>query len=191
MTDEMHRHFVDAAAKPHVWQLAAREFMVAANYLLDWYDVSRVRPDAAGFKLGLGGIAPVMVLYATAIENLLKAIRIARGGTPVVDGVLSKHFKHHKLLAHAKAAKVLLSEDESDLLSHLSDFMEAGRYPVPTEAGSTPRAWRFDYPDDIERVWSMAEHLEKDLHETGKGVLLEFDFRVRYRPPGFTLPELQ
>ena len=37
---------IGLAGEPHAWQEAAREYLQAANYLLDWHDLSRVAPDA-------------------------------------------------------------------------------------------------------------------------------------------------
>lgn len=191
MTDDgQHLQFTVAAATPHAWQQTAREYVVAANYLLDWYDVSRTVPAAADFTFTLGGIAPAMVLYAIAAENLLKAIRVALEGTPIVDGELPQHFKHHNLVAHADRAKVTLSDAETDLLRHLGDFMQAGRYPVPTAVGKTPRAWRFDFPGDVEKVWALLERLEAELRATGQDVLPAANLRERYRPPGYALAEV-
>jgi hypothetical protein len=175
------------AGNPRAWQSAAHQYALAANYLLDWYDGSRATPGASKFTLAFGGIAPIMVLYAIAAENLLKAIRVAIEGSPVVNGALSRHFKHHDLLSHADRAGVSLADGETDLLERLRDFVEAGRYPVASAAGKTPRAWRFEYPRDIEAVWSLLEHLERALCATTPAVLPRFNFRARYRPPGYAL----
>jgi hypothetical protein len=187
--DDEHDRFAALAGTPYLWQHAAREYIVAANYLLDWYDVSRATPEAARFEFSLRGIAPVMVLYAIAVENLLKAIRVAVNGTPVVDGELAVHFKHHNLLAHAKQVGLTLSDRETDLLEHLGDLLEAGRYPVPVGIGKTPRAWWFGYPRDVEAVWSLLERLEGELRATGQDVLPDANLRERYRPIGYGLWE--
>ena len=182
--------FIARAGQPIMWQHTAREFVVAANYLLDWHDVSRAVPEAGDFRFTLGGPAPVMVLYAIAVENLLKAIRVARGDVPVVNGVLSQHFKHHNLTSHAMQAQVTLTVDDADLLQHLSDFVEAGRYPVATAPDNSPRAWRFDFPGDVDRVWALWEQLENVLRTTAQDALPPMDVRKRYRPAGYALPEL-
>jgi hypothetical protein len=180
---------IELASEPYAWQHVAREYILAANYLLDWYDVSRLTPAASDFEFSHhGNVAPVMVLYAIAAENLLKALRVAHEGSPVVDGELSKHFKHHKLASHAERARVTLSPDESDLLEHLTDLIEAGRYPVPVAEGEATRAWRFDFPRDVERVWLLLERLEADLRATGHPVLPMANLRERHRPPGYALP---
>jgi hypothetical protein len=177
---------MELAAEPYAWQQVARDYILAANYLLDWYDVSPISPESAAFEFSHhGAVAPVMVLYAIAAENLLKAIRVAHEGSPVLDGELSKHFKHHNLLSHAKRARVALSVDETDLLEHLTDFIEAGRYPVPAAKGKSPRAWHFDFPRDVEKVWVLLERLEADLRATGQVVLPTANLRERHRPPGY------
>ena len=188
MPDDRDRH-MGRAAEPYAWQQVARDYVLAANYLLDWYDITRISPSASHFEFShRGGVTPAMVLYAIAVENLLKAIRVAREGSPVVDGELSGHFKHHKLLGHAERAKVSLSDDERNLLEHLTDLLGARRYPVPVAEGRTPRAWHFDYPRDVEQVWALLERLEGELRATGELVLPETNLRERYRPPGYALP---
>jgi hypothetical protein len=129
-----------------------------------------------------------MVLYATAVENLLKAIRVAKGEVPIVKGSLSPHFMHHKLLAHAQRAQLSLSPDEIDLAEHLRDFLEAGSYPVAKSARKSPRAWRFQFPRDVERVWALLDRLENDLRAVAHDALPAMDVRRRYRPPGYALP---
>jgi hypothetical protein len=180
---------ISLAGEPIAWQEAAREYVLAANYLLDWYDVSRLTPEAAAFEFSHhGAVAPLMVLYAIAVENLLKALRVARDGTPVVEGKLARDFKHHRLLDHASKAGVRLSADETGLLRRLRDFIEAGRYPVPAAEGGTPDAWRFNFPRDVDSVWLFLERLESDLMGTGHPVLPPTDLRARHRPPGYALP---
>jgi hypothetical protein len=180
---------MDRAVEPYAWQQVAREYALAGNYLLDWYDVTRISPNASAFEFThSGGVAPPMVLFAIAVENLLKAIRVAREGSPVLGGELSRHFKHHNLLNHAERAKVSVSAEERDLLEHLTDLIEAGRYPVPVAEGKTPRAWHFNFPRDVELVWCLLERLDTELRQTGAPTLPETNFRERPRPPGYALP---
>jgi hypothetical protein len=196
---------MELAAEPYAWQEVARAYVVAANYLIDWYDLSPIAPDASAFEFThQGAVAPLMVLYGVAVENLLKAIRVAHEGSPVVDGVLSKHFAHHDLVSHADRAKLLPSADETTLLERLTEFIEAGRYPVPKgekvpNGGKVPKAkkaarhaWTFYYPRDVERVWALLEHLEVELRATGQAkghaVLPETNLRERHRPPGYLAP---
>lgn len=190
MTEEAQlERFRDHASQPIVWQQTARDYAIAANYLVDWYDVSRVLPEAKRFRFSLGGSAPAMVLYAISVENLLKAIRVATEGLPIANGELSGHFKHHKLVSHADSAGLKRSDAETDLLEHLTDFIEAGRYPVATGPAKASRAWRFDFPKDVELVWALLERLERELWTRRHDVLPPCDFRERRRPAGYGLRE--
>jgi len=104
---------IGLAAEPIYWQETARDYVLAANYLIDWHDVSRAVPSARNFQFSHHGrVAPMMVLFAIAVENLLKAVRVAHEGTPIVNGQLASDFKHHRLLEHADRARVSLSERE-------------------------------------------------------------------------------
>jgi hypothetical protein len=54
----------------------------------------------------------MMVLYATAVENLLKGIRVARGPSPAASGRLKPESLNHNLVAHAEKAGLRLTPDE-------------------------------------------------------------------------------
>jgi hypothetical protein len=139
-----------------------------------------------------GSNVPMMVLFATAVENLLKAVRVARHGAPPVqdDGKISGDFATHNLLHHAAKAGLDLTDDERSLLGHLRDLTEAGRYPVGRIPGTRLDALRFQYPEDVERVWAMLERLEGVLRETGKTCLPPVNVRARWRPPGYAVTEV-
>ena|SRR2546425_4001880 len=92
--------------------------------------------------------------------------------------------------SNAKKAGLALAAEERDLLEHLRDMMESGKYPVAMGPGKNPGAWRFDYPRDVDRVWSMLERLEDALRKTGKPCLPPTDLRRRYRPPGYDVTEV-
>jgi hypothetical protein len=109
MADRERRAQFDAeASQSSRWQQAAREFVLAANDLIDWYDP----PPDPGDRLDL------------------------------------------------------------DWLTH---------------AGSAD-ASALAYPADVERVWSLLEHLESLLRATGTPCLPAVDLRARYRPPGHDVP---
>ena len=62
--------FDTEASQASRWQQAAREFVLAANYLIDWYDPPRESGDPSDFAwLHSGSTVPMMVLYATAVEE--------------------------------------------------------------------------------------------------------------------------
>jgi hypothetical protein len=183
----MRRAQFDAeASQASRWQQAAREFVIAANYLIDWYDPPHGQDGPADLGwLHSGSTVPMLALYGTAVENLLKAILVAKGESLVADGRLKPQFGHHRLLEYARAAELELTAEVAELLQRLSHVMYAGRYPTTTETNSNARAWTLDYPADVERVWSVLEQLESVLRSTGAPCLPAVDLRARYRPPGY------
>ena len=182
--------FEAAANEPHRWQHTAREFIRAANYLLDWHDVPLVEADPGDLECShYGTNSPMLVLYAVAIENLLKAVLLAQGSRAVSGGKLSNDFSHHNLTRYADDAGLVLNADQRPLLDRLHDVIQAGRYPVAKAPSRNPGAWQLHYPGDVERIWSILECLEDALRATGKPCLPPVDLRKRYRPPGYDVPE--
>jgi hypothetical protein len=155
--------------------------------LLDWHDPPLEPGDPGDFVFTHGGTVPIFVLYATAIENLLKAARVAVHGSPVKDDKLPKSFANHRFVDHARVAGFQLDDGDERFLRHLADLMEGGRYPVPLVPGGTPDAWHFTTPKDVEHVWTLAERSEAFLREHSSDVLPVTDLRARYRPIGYGL----
>jgi hypothetical protein len=181
--------FDAAASQASRWQQTAREFVLAANYLIDWYEPREAGEPSDLAWLHTGNTVPMMVLYATAVENLLKALLVAKGESLVADGRLKPNFGHHRLLEYAMDAGLELTAEREEFLQRLSHLLYAGRYPIAKAAGESPGAWTLEYPADVERVWSLLEHLESVLRSTGTPCLPEADLRARYRPPGYDVPE--
>jgi hypothetical protein len=74
---------------------------------------------------------PAQVLYAYAIENVLKGLIVANDGTVVDENKISKRLKSHDLIELAGSAGVLVHIEETPVLAALSDLsVWAGRYPV-------------------------------------------------------------
>jgi hypothetical protein len=187
---ERQPQFQAEASQAYHWQQAAREFVLAANYLIDWYDPPHDAGDPSDVAwLHTGSTVPMMVLYGTAVENLLKAILVAKGGSPVANGRLKPQYGHHRLLEYARDAGLELTVDATELLRRLSHVLYAGRYPVARTEGEDPGAWTLNYPADVERLWSLLEHLESVLRSTGTPCLPAVDLRARYRPPGYDAPQ--
>ena len=191
MADSERRAQFDAeASQASRWQQAAREFVLAANYLIDWYDPPREAGDPSDLSwLHSGSTVPMMILYATAIENLLKAILVANGESLVANGRLKPQYGHHRLLEYAVEARLELTPEVAGLLQRLSHVAYAGRYPIARVAGESPGAWTLNYPADVERVWNVLEQLESVLRSTGTPCLPAVDLRARYRPPGYDVPQ--
>ena len=147
------------------WQNDARELICAANVLLDSYErtLGSSSAEKTPFEPNEGCLwRPLMVLYALAVENLLKAIIIARGEDPAPDGTLAKWFKHHRLADHAKRAK-LSFVPKPGLLETLREFIESGKYPIGTNPQSGLRTNQFIHPYYTDTVFDLLEKLEDDL----------------------------
>jgi hypothetical protein len=187
MADRERRAQFDAeASQASRWQQAAREFVLAANYLIDWYDAPHDPGDRSDLAwLHSGSTVPMMVLYAAAIENLLKAILVAKGEDLVANGRLKPQFGHHRLLEYARDAGLEPPAEIEQLLQCLSHVLYAGRNPGATTRAGSADASALAYPADVERVWSLLEHLESLLRATGTPCLPAVDLRARYRPPGY------
>jgi hypothetical protein len=183
---ERRAQFDAEASEASLWQQAAREFILAGNYLIDWYDSPRERGDRSNLAwLHSGSTVPMMALYATAVENLLKAILVAQGESLVANGRLKPQFGHHRLLEYARDVGLETTADDAELLQRLSHLLYASRYPIAKTAGGSPEDLTLSYPVDVERVWSVLEQLESVLRSTGVPCLPAVDLRARFRPPGY------
>jgi len=146
----------------YAWQDEARVLICAGNILLDSYEGSSLvkklpfEPNEAYLW------RPLMVLYALAVENLLKAIIIARGEDPAPNGELESWFKHHDLTRHAKRAKLSFTPKRG-LLETLREFIESGKYPIGKNPQSGTRTNHFIHPYYPETVFELLEKLEDDL----------------------------
>lgn len=145
------------------WQEEARVLICAGNILLDSYEGSSLvkklpfEPNEAYLW------RPLMVLYALAVENLLKAIIIARGDEDTApNGKLAKWFTTHNLNKLADRAKLSFTPKQG-LLETLREFIESGKYPIGKDPQSGTRTNLFIYPYYPETVFELLEKLEDDL----------------------------
>src|SRR6266705_1332686 len=127
---------------PGYWQDAARDLVCAANLLKKDYRAS----PRLGFARR-GSLSPyaalrqrytspraIFVLYALAIENMLKGIIVAMGQDPIAgNGRIQRWFANHKLDKLARRARITALNE--DLLHQLTEFITAGKYPVGLEDG--------------------------------------------------------
>jgi hypothetical protein len=140
---------------PLYWQDTARDFICGANLLKnDYYAHPRLGfarrgrlPPYAVNRQRHTSPRTIIVLYALAIENLLKAIIVARGQDPIGrKGQLEGWFTHHDLNKLAKRAGIRhLNED---LLAQLSEFIKSGKYPVGLSDSDGHRAHNY-FPDSV------------------------------------------
>jgi hypothetical protein len=165
--------------QPIAWQETAVSFIIAANVLFD-LDVA---DTPAGFTWSdSGSNRPILLLYATAAENLLKAVRIAQGKPVVINGKLAKYYSSHDLLRYADDAKVVLGRHARSMLVKLQHVLEAGKYPVAKVRGASPGAWRYEYPRDAEQICCLLQMLDTALRATGARCLPPFEVAKLHSP---------
>lgn len=74
---------------------------------------------------------PAQLLYAYAMENVLKGLIVVDDASVVDENKLNRKLKSHDLLELSAAAGVTVHVEEQPILAALSDLSEwAGRYPV-------------------------------------------------------------
>jgi hypothetical protein len=167
------------AADPLAWQQTAATFILAGNEL---YAIER-RATPTGFSWRSSGSNwPILLLYATAAENLLKAVRIAQGAVVVTNGKLDAYLCSHKLTKYATDAAIVLNQDEGELLVTLQDVLEAGKYPVAKQPGKNLQAWNLAYPEDVEAIWRLLQRLDGALRATGTRCMPPFEVGKLHRP---------
>jgi hypothetical protein len=160
-----------------IWQITARQLIVAGNLLREGHEAVR---EKVGFYASR---MPILLLYGLAAENLVKGILVAKGIAPVEadkKGVLklSEDIKGHNLEILFGKAGIGLSERDKGILNNLSWTVQAGKYPVGTKpaihpADPTP-VWL--ELTDLRHVCQLLETLEDALRSTGeKWVLAKED----------------
>jgi hypothetical protein len=130
----------DATANsPEVWTLRAYELLASANLChrrAERIANKRVRqrrhfPDGSPWVY--------LMLYAFAIEAILKALTIAKGSRAAANGTLARDFRTHNLLHLWSRAGLPLTADEAFLLDFLRAYIEIGRYPRAVSRRSAGR----------------------------------------------------
>jgi hypothetical protein len=142
-----------AAQNPANWLLSAERLRKAAEIILSHemtqevpyfraHDAATQEALAIAYtdpnKTGSAEIAceppnypPAQVLYAYAIENVLKGLIVANDTTVVNENKISKRLKSHDLIELSANAGVQVHIEERPVLAALSDLsVWAGRYPV-------------------------------------------------------------
>lgn len=131
---------------------------------------------------------PAQLLYAFAIENLLKGLIMANNPGLAGEEKISKSVKSHDLLALAEQVGVEIAVQEVPVLKSLSDIaIWAGRYPVAArreehEGKENPNRlldWGSQHP--IMRAFfnRAADELKSKLRPD----LSFYDVVVSFRPP--------
>jgi len=122
---------------PHLWQSFARDFISAANHLdrRAWRAIMRsfkTKRSANSRRRRAPNPMVPQVLYAIALENMLKGLLIARGHRlfDPNDKLVGK-YRTHNLLAFASEAGLTLSVAERALVDRLARAITEGKFLVP------------------------------------------------------------
>jgi hypothetical protein len=144
-----------AVQNPASWLLSAERLRDAAEIILkhEWaqeipyfraYEAATQEATAIAYsgtnKSGHAEILspppnypPAQLLYAYAIENVLKGVIVANDATVIDENKISKKLQSHDLIQLSDAAELQVHKEERLLLAGLSDLaVWAGRYPVAT-----------------------------------------------------------
>ena len=164
-----------AGENPGAWQASAKDLLDGAMAVKD-----KVYP----FSNAMHSLARVeAMLLGMALECLLKGIYIRRHrvwADPAKEYALVKDGKYvgvkgageHDLVQLAKAAAVTLSQSERSILTRLTDFIYAGRYPVPSHVeemkpvkipGGSTVARAYLSGAEIERAETLTNRLMKEI----------------------------
>ncbi len=131
------------AETPAIWALSANRLKRSGDLIFDAYEIDLQAMGKGVSPLELNNLevaGAATMLFGLAIENLLKAIIIAREPKTVNDGNLRGWPSNgHKLILLAEKAEIPLNEQQKDMVQRLVAFVEwAGRYPVPQKATQIP-----------------------------------------------------
>jgi aryl-alcohol dehydrogenase-like predicted oxidoreductase len=156
--------------------------LASANYLLE----AEIGPLPESFPgdwswTSNGSIQPQLLLYGAAVENLLKAIRVAQGVPALTGRSLNGDLATHDLRRYAEEAGLKPDKTEARLLQQLQDVLEAGKYPVAKKPGRNALAWSFDYPGDISAIWALLERVDAMLRASGTRCMPSTDLRTLTR----------
>ena len=134
---EAEMFFVAAANSSTVWQSVGYELIAAGN--LCFRRCAKVvkqtfRPtDVHDYRTSPS--RTFLMLYAFALEALLKALWLAQGNRAATTATLETKFRTHDLRRWWKDASMPPpSSDESLILEFLTVYAEIGRYPVRARA---------------------------------------------------------
>lgn len=123
-----------------------------ANVLRRQLEVQSAAPTVLG-QLNMADLAlpvagmPMVLLYGLGLENLAKALLVARGEDATRGGKLSRSIKSHDVCwLLLERARFVLSAEDRDILQRVASVVTSGKYPV----GKDPE-------DSYKRCPSLAE----------------------------------
>jgi hypothetical protein len=158
------------------WQLSARDLVCAANVLyrryrsIPWETRKRCPVTAEVFHTS---ISIILMLYALALENLLKGLLVAKGMDGTSTGRLNKELQHHRLRDLCKDGGLTTSPDEDALLDQLQRLIESAKYPFGVRPRSADAHRGIMLPTDVDRTFLLIERVEAALRAAAPEETLE------------------
>lgn len=116
----------------------AAAYIRAANAASELASIEAVSSDSGSAAVDIDApeplYLPAQLLYAFALENLLKGLLVATQPSLIGDASLNTKLKKHRLHELVVDVGLALTETETLLLKALSDIaVWAGRYPTPAK----------------------------------------------------------
>jgi hypothetical protein len=184
--DAMKPTFMALNTWPNSWLEAAHRHMRAANILCDVYVVGKerkwqrlkrdielnIRRDGPWTPEGeeleelrdADLIWEYCLLAGYAIECMLKGYCLATKPELIVNNEeMHKDITTHDLTKLASMCDLPLSEEESKMLSFLTDQIVWGKYPGPKDVAGIPSSYPFPLP---EHVQSFFDRTYTELYDT-------------------------
>jgi hypothetical protein len=129
---------------------------------------------------------PAQLLYAYAIENVLKGLIVLKRPGLIREDELDGELKTHDLKKLAKKAKVTVDQQEGPVLEALTRLsMWAGRYPIapaPSVDTPNPNVW-LDYGSDDPIMRAFFERAYKELESAVPEQIPRFEKAGVFREP--------
>jgi hypothetical protein len=127
---------------------------------------------------------PAQLLYAYAIENVLKGLMVFKRPDLIQEHELHGELKTHDLNELAKKAKVTVEQRERPVLKALTNLSTwAGRYPIargPSDETPNPNAW-LDYGSAHPIMRTFFKRAYNELESAVPEQIPRFEKRVVFR----------
>jgi hypothetical protein len=171
--------FEQLANNPLAWQRSARDLISTANTARRQIE-ARIAAERADWKVHGGGrtivsigaarpVAPILMLYALAAENLAKAVLIATGTQATAKRRLATELRSHDIPKLLRAMGLQMDEGSIEFAEKLERHVFSGRYPVQTQPNDRPYADGISIPQDFDWAIALLERLEVALELSAPG----------------------
>lgn len=163
------RSFLDHGS----WMRQAAQFFAAAEVLVTDFSLLAGSPQTElSLARRVGCMKATLLLLAVAVENALKAVRVAGGHIVIENGRVKRSSlgggaAGHDLSQLAREVGMIVSESEHDLLVRLTTIaLWAGKYQQPLNDADYQHSRNYNprtitLPDDMTTVRSILRKCEE------------------------------